>query len=309
MKAVRVYEFGGPEVMRFEDVARPVPGEGQVLVRVQAAGVGPWDAWIRAGRSALPQPLPLTLGSDISGTIEELGPGVAHLRPGDAVFGVTNKRFTGAYAEYALAEAAMLAPKPGTLDHIQAASVPVVAVTAWQMVFDHGHVVRGQSVLVHGAAGNVGAYAVRLARSAGASVIATALPHQTDSVRSLGVETVIDSTVTRFEAVAKDVDVVIDTVGGDLLARSYGVVKPGGILVSSVAPPDEARARQQGIRALFFLVEVTTARLKEIARRIDSGELRVKVGEVLPLAQARSAHEMLEGKPHRPGKIVLQVAA
>jgi len=160
MMAWRVHEFGPPEIMQFERVSVPKPGPGEVLVRVHAAGVGPWDGWIRAGRSALPQPLPLTLGSDLSGDIRAVGPDVSDLRVGDQVYGVTNPRFIGAYAEYALAWAAMIARKPTSLSYIKAASVPVIAVTAWQGLFDQAQLKAGQSVLIHGGAGNVGAYAV-----------------------------------------------------------------------------------------------------------------------------------------------------
>src|ERR1700742_2918916 len=166
MMAWRVHEFGPPEVMRFERVPRPEPGAGEILVKVGAAGVGPWDGWIRAGKSALPQPLPLTLGSDLSGEIVAVGPDVSGLRAKEQVYGVTNPQFVGAYAEYALASAAMVAKKPTSLSHAEAASVPVIAVTAWQALFDHAQLKSGQAVVVHGAAGNVGSYAVQLARRA-----------------------------------------------------------------------------------------------------------------------------------------------
>jgi len=192
MRAVRVHQFGGVEAIMYEAVSRPAPGEGQVLVRVKAAGVGPWDAWVRAGKSALPQPLPLVLGSDLSGVAEDVGPGVSDFPPGDEVFGVTNAQFTGAYAEYAVADAAMIARKPKRLSYVEAASVPVVASTAWQMVFDHGQVDGSKRVLVHGAAGKVGAYAVQLAQRAGAEIIATVLTRDVDYVRTLRADQVVD---------------------------------------------------------------------------------------------------------------------
>src|SRR5690349_4773561 len=160
MMAWRVHEFGPPSVMRFEQVRRPTPAGGEVLVKVEAIGVGPWDAWIRAGKSALPQPLPLTLGSDLSGEIVGVGPGVSGVTLGEQIYGVTNPRFVGAYAEYALASAAMISKKPKSLTHAEAASVPVIAVTAWQALFDKAQLQAGQSVLIHGASGNVGSYAV-----------------------------------------------------------------------------------------------------------------------------------------------------
>jgi len=248
------------------------------------------------------------LGSDLSGVIDSIGPGVEQFKVGDEVFGVTNERFTGAYAEYALAKAAMIAPKPKSLNHTHAASVPVVAVTAWQMVFDFARLSSGQSVLIHGGAGNVGGYAVQFARLAGALVIATASAKDVSYVRSLGGVGVIDYRATRFEERVKETDAVIDTVGGDTLDRSYGVLKRGGIVVSSAAQPSNEKAEHHGVRAVFFLVQVTTERLRKIAELIDAEKLRTEVGEVLWLDEARKGHEMLEGAPHRRGKIVIKVA-
>jgi len=308
MKAVRVHKFGPPEVIALEDVPKPEPRNGEVVVQVKAAGIGPWDALIRSGKSALPQPLPLVLGSDLSGVIDSIGPGVEPFKVGDEVFGVTNERFTGAYAEYALAKAAMIAPKPKSLNHTHAASVPVVAVTAWQMVFDFAQLSSGQSVLIHGGAGNVGGYAVQFAKLAGALVIATTSAKDVSYVRSLGGVGVIDYRATRFEERVKETDAVIDTVGGDTLDRSYGVLKRGGIVVSSAAQPSNEKAEHHGVRAVFFLVQVTTERLRKIAELIDAEKLRTEVGEVLWLDEARKGHEMLEGAPHRRGKIVIKVA-
>ena len=308
MKAVRVHRFGPPEVIALEDVPKPEPSNGEVVVQVKAAGIGPWDALIRSGKSALPQPLPLVLGSDLSGVIDSIGPGVEPFKVGDEVFGVTNERFTGAYAEYALAKAAMIAPKPKSLNHTHAASVPVVAVTAWQMVFDFAQLSSGQSVLIQGGAGNVGGYAVQFARLAGALVIATTSAKDVSYVRSLGGVGVIDYRATRFEERVKETDAVIDTVGGDTLDRSYGVLKRGGIVVSSAAQPSNEKAEHHGVRAVFFLVQVTTERLRKIAELIDAEKLRTEVGEVLWLDEARKGHEMLEGAPHRRGKIVIKVA-
>jgi NADPH:quinone reductase-like Zn-dependent oxidoreductase len=308
MKAVRVHRFGPPEVIALEDVPKPEPSNGEVVVEVKAAGIGPWDALIRSGKSALPQPLPLVLGSDLSGVIDSIGPGVEQFKVGDEVFGVTNERFTGAYAEYALAKAAMIAPKPKSLNHTHAASVPVVAVTAWQMVFDFAQLSSGQSVLIQGGAGNVGGYAVQFARLAGALVIATTSAKDVSYVRSLGGVGVIDYRATRFEERVKEIDAVIDTVGGDTLDRSYGVLKRGGIVVSSAAQPSNEKAEHHGVRAVFFLVQVTTERLRKIAELIDAEKLRTEVGEVLWLDEARKGHAMLEGAPHRRGKIVIKVA-
>ncbi|WP_437611752.1 NADP-dependent oxidoreductase [Sorangium sp. So ce834] len=306
--AARVHRFGGPEVITLEKVPLPLPGPGEVLVRVAAAGVGPWDAWIRAGKSVLPQPLPLTLGSDLAGTVAAVGPEVTGLAPGAAVFGVTNRRFTGAHADYAVAQACRVTRKPLRFDDVQAASVPVIAVTAWQALFDQAQLEAGQTVLVHGAAGSVGAYAVQLARRARARVIATASAKDRDFVRGLGADIVVDYRSERFEEAAKDVDAVIDLVGGDTQARSFAVLKRRGILVSAVSTPDQEEAARRGVRASFFLVDVTTAHLDRIAALLDAGELSVDIGAVLPLAEVRGAHEMLDGTRPRPrGKIVLAI--
>jgi NADPH:quinone reductase-like Zn-dependent oxidoreductase len=310
MMAWRVHEFGPPEIMKFERVPRPEPGSGEVLVKVEAAGVGPWDGWIRAGKSALPQPLPLTLGSDLSGEIVALGAGVSGVRVGDQVYGVTNPRFIGAYAEYALASAGMVANKPASLTHIEAASVPVVAVTAWQALFDHAQLKAGQTVVIHGAAGNVGSYAVQLARHAGVQTIATVSTDDVSYVRDLGANTVIDYRTQRFEDEVRDADAVIDLVGGETQERSFQVLRRGGKLISAVSRPDQDLAERHGVEATFFLVNVTSQYLTEIARLIESGKLRTNVGAVLPLADAREAHFMLERVRPRPkGKIVLAAGA
>ncbi len=309
-KAARIHRFGGPEVITLEDTVPAEPGPGEVLVRVKAAGVGPWDAWIRAGKSALPQPLPLTLGSDIAGVVLATGPGVTWLRPGDDVFGVTNKRFTGGYADHAIADATMLARRPPSLADIDAASVPVVAVTAWQALFEQARLARGQGVLIHGAGGNVGAFAVQLARHAGLTVHATAGARDLAYVHGLGAATVLDGRTARFEDALPRLDAVIDLVGGEIQARSFATLKGGGALISAVAPPDAALAAAHGVRAAFFLVDVTTERLARIAAMIEAGTLATSVAAILPLAAARVAHEMLEGTRPRPrGKIVLTVAA
>ena len=310
MMAWRVHEFGPPDVMRFERVPRPTPGPGEVLVKVEAAGVGLWDAWIRAGKSILPQPLPLTLGSDLSGEIIAVGPGVSDLRVGDQVYGVTNSRFTGAYAEYAVASAAMVSRKPISLTYIEAASVPVSAVTAWQALFEYAQLTAGQTVVIHGAAGNVGAYAGQLARRAGVRTMTTAATDDLAFVRSLGANTVIDFRTQRFEEEIRDADAVIDLVGGDTQQRSFQVLRRGGKLISAVSRPDQDLAHSHGVEATFFLVNVTSRQLVEIAGLIDGGQLSTRVGAVLPLADAREAHFTLErAGPQPKGKIVLAVGA
>ncbi len=310
MMAWRVHEFGPPEVMRFEQILRPNPGPGEVLVKVEAAGIGLWDGWIRAGKSALPQPLPLTPGSDLSGEIISVGSEVSDLHVGDQVYGVTNPQFIGAYAEYAVASAAMVSRKPTSLTYIEAASVPVIAVTAWQALFDHAHLKAGQTVVIHGAAGNVGAYAVQLARRAGVRTIATVATDDISFVRNLGANVVIDFKTQRFEEEVQNADAVIDLVGGETQKRSFQVLHRGGKLISAVSLPDQDLARSHGVVAAFFLVNVTSQYLAEIASLLDAGQLSTHVGTVLPLADAREAHFMLEGtRPHLNGKIVLAVEA
>jgi NADPH:quinone reductase-like Zn-dependent oxidoreductase len=307
MKAARVLRFGLPNVITNDDLPRPDPAAGQLLVRVKAAGVGHWDALVREGK--LPQPLPLILGSELSGIVEAIGAEVSGFKTGDEVYGATNEQFTGAYAEYALPSAIRMARKPKTLNFTEAASAPIASVTAWQMLFDYAHVTAGQTVLIHGAAGNVGAYAVQLASQVGLHVVATAASADLDHVRGLGAGRVVDYKRERFEDSLTGVDAVLDTVGGDTQQRSLQVLRPNGILVSIVSPVPETLEKRRGIRAAYFYVDVTTARLNKITELFDSGKLVTDVGTVLPLEKARAAHEMLEGAPHSRGKIVLSMAA
>lgn len=305
MRAIRVHQFGGLDAMVYEDVPKPRPGAGEILVRVRAAGVGPWDAWVREGKSVLPQPLPLTPGADLSGVVEEVGPEVTRYAPGDAVFGVTNERFRGAYAEFALAQAGMVAAKPAVLSDVEAASVPVVACTAHQMLSQHAGVSAGQSVLILGGAGNVGGYAVQLARLCGAQVVATARQRDLGVLRSLGVAEAIPAGEPPPAHLARRMDVAIDTIGGNALAQVFDWLRPGGVLVSAVAAPEKVAAERYGVRAEFILVRVTTDDLRHLAGFFESGALRPKVGEVLRLQDARIAHRMLADGKHRAGKIVL----
>jgi NADPH:quinone reductase-like Zn-dependent oxidoreductase len=309
MKAIRIHRFGAVDVLLCEDVPRPVPADDEVLVRVLAAGVGPWDAWVRQGRSAIQQTLPLIPGADVAGIVERVGAKASSFTAGDAVFGATNARFTGGYAEYATASAGMVALRPPQVSFNEAGAVPVVGCTAWQMVFDHGRIDASKRVLIHGGAGNVGALAVQLVRSRARDVIVTALSNEVAMVRALGVERVVDVSTTRFEDVVRDVDVVLDTVGGDTQTRSFTVMRPGGVLVSSAAPPDTDLAAKHGVTAIFFLVAVTTDTLTKIGALMAVGDLVVRVGEVVALADARKAHDMLAGAPHRIGKIVLTTGA
>ncbi len=301
MKAARIHSFGPPDVVVVEDVPMPSPGPGEVLVRVMAAGVAAWDAIIREGKSKVsPQP-PLTLGSDLSGVVEQVGPGVTDFAPADEVYGVTNPQFCGAQAEFAVAMAGMIARKPQSLNYVEAASAPVIAVTAWQMLLQYGQATRGQTAMVVGAAGNVGAYAVQMAVDAGIHVVAIAHLADQDLLHSLGVKSIIDSSKPAFEQDLPQVDVILDTVGGSTFQRCVAALKPGGKLVTSVS------TQPLPAGAIFFYAEVTTARLQTLTPLFEAGRITARVGSVLPLSEARQAQGMLAGAPHKSGKIVLQI--
>jgi NADPH:quinone reductase-like Zn-dependent oxidoreductase len=306
MKAARIHQFGPPEVISLDELPQPTATGNEVLVRVAAAGVGPWDAWIREGKSVVTVALPVTLGSDISGIVEQIGPAVSQFAVGDVVYGVSNANFTGGYAEYAVASENTLSLKPKSLDWLAAASAPIVSVTEWQMLFEYSKAQPGQSVLILGAAGSVGSYAVQLAAQAGLTVFATASSADADYVRGLGAALVVDYKTASLADVVPLVDIVFDMVGGSSRDASLPTIKPGGILVSIVS--DITPTPAPNIRGIFFLVEVTSQRLRRLTELFDSGRLRANVGTDLPLEAVRLSHEMLGGAPHRRGKIVLRVA-
>jgi NADPH:quinone reductase-like Zn-dependent oxidoreductase len=301
VKAARIHSFGPPDVVVVEDVPEPSPSPSEILVRVLAAGVAPWDAIIREGKSKVSPPPPLTLGSDFSGVVETIGSGVAGFAPAEEVYGVTNPQFCGAQAEFAVAMAGMVARKPESLNYLEAASAPVIAVTAWQMLFQYAQAARGQTVMVVGAAGNVGAYAVQMAVDAGIEVVAIAHLRDEDLLRSLGAKSIIDSSKPAFEKDLPQVDAILDTVGGSTFQRCVAALKPGGKLVTSVS------TRSLPAEAVFFYAEVTTARLQTISTLFDARRITARVGSVLPLSEARKAQDMLAGAPHKPGKIVLEI--
>jgi NADPH:quinone reductase-like Zn-dependent oxidoreductase len=307
MIAIRVHRFGDPEVLTIENVPVPDPLPGEALIRVLAAGVGPWDALVRAGKSSVSQDLPLTVGSDIAGIIERLPAGDDNgFALGEEVYGLTNGSFTGGYAQYAIADVSSIARKPRSLDFVAASSVPVIAVTAWKMLFEYASVKAGDTVLVLGGAGNVGSYAVQLARNAGANVIATGSREDADYMRRLGATKTIDYTTAPSEWGISNVDVVIDTAGGNAQLQAFEVLKSGGALISSVSQPSEEKAKEHNARVAFFIVQVGTGDLERIAALIDEGSLKTDVGVVLGLTDARKAHEMLaHAIPHPRGKIVL----
>lgn len=308
MKAVRIHEYGGPEVLRYEDAPRPQPGDGEALVRVHAAGVNPVDWKVRVGRlqGRVNHRLPLVLGWDVAGVVEQVGPGVDNVKVGDAVYARPDIGRDGAYAEYIVVRAAELALKPKSIDFIHAAAVPLSALTAWQSLFDAANLSAGQSVLIHAGAGGVGHYAIQLAHWKGARVYTTASARNADFVRSLGAQEVIDYTAVHFEDEVKDMDVVFDTVGGDVYERSFKILKKGGVIVSLLNQPNEELAKHYGVRAKYVFVQPNAAQLTQIAALIDQGAVKPHVAAVLPLSEARRAHEMVQSA-HTRGKIVLKV--
>jgi NADPH:quinone reductase-like Zn-dependent oxidoreductase len=308
MKAIRMHARGGPERLVEEDAPEPQVGPGDALIRVHAVSITPnelsWSTTYtsRDGASRLPT-IP---GHDVSGVIESLGADVAIAKVGEEVYGLIDFQRDGACAEYVVARADDLAVKPQTLGHARAAAVPTSALTAWQALFDHAKLARGQRVLIHGAAGGVGTFAVQLANWAGAFAIGTASAENADFLRELGAHEVIDYHAARFEEKVRDVDVVLDTIGGDTLARSFGVVRKGGVIVSLMDEPDRGELQRRGIRGATFIVVPNRDQLIEIARLIDAGSLRPVIATVFPLGEAKDAFE-LGLRRHTRGKIVLSV--
>lgn len=307
IQAIRIHNYGESDVLTLETIAQPEPQPNEVLIRVQAAGVNPLDWKIRAGymKEIFPMPLPFTPGMDVAGIVEAIGADVKALQVGQEVYGELRM---GAYAQFATAPQDAIALKPQTLDFVQAASVPMVAMTAYQGLFDYGDLKPGQTVLIHAASGGVGMFAVQFAKWKGAHVIGTASAANAEFVQSLGADQVIDYNATPFEQVVENVDVVLDTLGGDTQARSYSMVKPGGILVSTAAPPNAQKAQERGIRAEMMNMKPSASLLEEIASLLDSGQVKTLVAQTFSLSEARQAQELSQGG-HVRGKIVLQINA
>jgi NADPH:quinone reductase-like Zn-dependent oxidoreductase len=307
MKAVVAHEYGAPEVLKFEEVPRPEPKEDEALVRVIASGVNPADPLTLSGKYAreFGTHLPLIPGYDIAGVVEKTGAKVTKLKAGDAVYGYPT--FGGGWAEYVTVRQWEVAAKPKTLNFAEAAAVPMGALTAWQALVDTAQLHPGQTILVHGGSGGVGGFAVQIAKARGARVIATASTANQDLLKQLGADVAIDYTKTRFEDVAKDVDAVLDPVGKETLARSYGVLKKGGIVMSLVARPDPVELEKRGIRGAAISVHPDAEDLAEIARLIDAGKIKPVVTEVLPLSEAIAAQRQAETH-HTRGKLVLRIA-
>ena len=308
MKAVRIHDYGGPEVILYDEVPRPEPAADEVLVNVQAAGVNPVDWKIREGlgREWFGHRLPLTLGCDLAGVVESTGDSVKAFKPGDAVYGYVNLARCGAYAEYAIARESEITLKPQALDFTQAAAIPVGALTSWQALFDVARLTSGQKVLIHAAAGGVGHLAVQLAKAKGAFVIGTVSTKNTEFARGLGVDELIDYRATRFEDVVNDADVVFDTIGEETQERSFKVLKRGGGLVSAVSEPPEDDCQRHGIRGYMVAVQPNADQLAEISALIESGRLTPTVATAMPLENARQAHELSQSG-HTRGKIILTI--
>src|SRR6059036_2776420 len=309
MKAVVIHEYGGPEVLKYEDIPRPEPKDDQLLIRVIAAGVNPVDGMIRSGMFAKEgnRPFPIILGGDVAGVVEKVGSKITKFKSGDPVFAYVSLDNSGGYAQYALVTEREAAPKPKSLTYVEAAAVPVVAMTAWQALVDTAKLSAGQTVLIHGGSGGVGSFAIQIAKARGAKVIATASTANQELLKELGADVVIDYTKQKFEDVAKDVDVVLDSVGKDTLTRSYGVVRKGGFIVTLVARIDQGELDKHGIHGASLSVEPNSDELSEIGKLIDEKKIKVVVSQTFPLAEAKRAQEQV-ATGHTRGKIVLKVA-
>lgn len=308
MKAVRIHGRGGPAQLVYEDAPMPTLQPDDALVRVYATGITPAElTWDESYQNPDGSPrIPGIPGHEVSGVVEAIGPRTTGVSVGEAVYGLTDFPRDGAAAEYVVVRASNLAPKPQRIDHVQTAAVPLSGLTAWQALFDHGGLAAGQRVLIHGGAGGVGTFAVQLARWRGAHIIATASSSNADFLRELGADEVIDYRAVRFEEAVRDIDVVLDPIGGETQERSWGVLRRGGILVALSAPVRRDAPAGYGVRGIFFIVTPNRDELSEIARLIDAETVRPVVADVLPLARAREAFERgVQG--HTRGKIVLQV--
>jgi len=306
MRAVRIHSFGGPEVLTMDHIEVPALKLGEVLVKIGAAGISPVDNEIRQGgyHEVSEAQLPVTLGRDICGiVVATADSGFCHT--GDAVYALLDWNL-GGYAEFASLPGSLCAPKPASLPIVDSAAVPLAALTAWQGIFDHGELQRGQTILIHGGSGGVGHFAVQFAKNRGAHVLATATKDDVDFVRYLGADVVIDYTTQCFEDIVSDVDVVYDLVGGDTRERSWRTLRPGGILVSTLGQPDESNAEHYAVRAKGYVTQPRRDQLVKISRLIDAKKVRPAIHRTFPLEAARDAQRFLE-ESHSRGKIVLTV--
>src|SRR5881397_2893814 len=307
MKAVVAHQYGAPEVLKFEEVPRPEPNEDEALVRVIASSVNPADPLTLSGKYAreFGTHLPLIPGYEIAGIVEKAGSNVTKLKVGDAVYGYPT--FGGGWADYVTVKEWEVAAKPKSLNFVAAAAVPMGALTAWQSLVDVAKLQPGQTILIHGGSGGVGSFAVQIAKARGARVIATASTANQDLLKQLGADVAVDYTKTKFEDVVKDVDAVLDPVGKETLARSYGAVKKGGIVISLVARPDPVEIEKRQIRGATVWVQPKAKDLAEITKLIDDGKIKPIVSQVLPLTDAAKA-DAQAATHHTRGKIVLKIA-
>jgi NADPH:quinone reductase-like Zn-dependent oxidoreductase len=308
MKAIVIHSYGGREVLVSEDMPITEITDDEVLIRVHAAGINPVDWKVRAGylKEMLPYEFPLILGWDVSGTVAKAGSKVTRLAVGDEVYALADISRNGSYADFIAVKADGAALKPDSIDHVHAASVPLAALTAWQSIFTAAALSEGQKILIHAAAGGVGSFAVQFARWKGAHVLGTASARNREFLLGLGAKEVIDYTQTPFEDEAVDVDVVLDTMGGETQERSWKTLRSSGILVSILGPPDENKATEFGVRGVGVFVQPNAEQLTEIGGLIDNGHVKPVVTEVLPMADVAKAHELSETE-HVRGKIVLEM--
>ena len=308
MKAVRIHEYGNREVLAFEDAPMPSITSNEVLVRVVAASVNPVDWKIREGylKEMISYQLPLTLGWDVSGVVTAVGTNVTRFRVGDAVYSRPDIKRNGTYAEYVVIQESEVALKPLTISHNEAASLPLAGITAWEVLITSAQLTAGQRVLVHAGSGGVGSLAIQLAKSRGAYVIATTSGKNQALVESLGADEVIDYQTQNFTEILRDIDVVFDTLGGDIQESSWSVLKQGGILVSIVSPPSEEKAKELGVRSAFVFIEPNAYILEQLAKLVEQGELRPIIGAEFALQDIVKAHALSESG-RTVGKIVLYV--
>lgn len=308
MKAITIRDYGGPEVLNYEEVPVPEIGPDEALIKVHSCGVNPIDWKIRQGymKGLVHYDMPLILGWDVSGTVDEVGPLVKRFKRGDKVFARPSTSRNGGYAEFVAVKSMEMAFAPKTLPLEHSAGVPLAAQTAWAGLFEIGNLRPGQSVLIHGASGGVGSFAVQLAKIAGARVIGTTSTKNVQMVHSLGADEVIDYTVGDFRKVVSEMDMVYDTVGGDTQARSWEVIRKGGMLVATVGV-DENAAAAHGIVGRSYLLTSNGARLRDIRELIDSGNIKVMIEREYPLAEAKAAHQLSQAG-HVSGKIILRIS-
>ena len=309
MKAVVVNEYGGPEVLKYQDAPRPEPKDDEILVRVIAAAVNPVDSYVRQGMFAKRglDNRPAIIGYDIAGVVEKTGANAKKFKAGDKVYSYLSVMRGGGYAEFAIAKESETALKPTNINFVEAAAVPLAATTAWQALIDTAKIDKGQTVLIHGGSGGVGSFAIPIAKARGAKVIATASTEHQDLLKQLGVDQAIDYTKTKFEDIVKDVDVVLNCVRADALSRSYRIVKKGGIIVSITDEPDQNECAKHGIRGSRLGAHPDAKVLEELTKLIEARKMTPIVSQTFPLVDASKAHQQIETH-HTLGKIVLKVA-